>query len=268
MFVVDKTPGKSPKDTGPSGATLMPDVEIEVEDATCVVSLNRPEKLNAISDEMYEALIHFLDSSIAEPAIRVILLRGEGRSFSSGRDTTEMGRNARSSNFLLGQHAQRLNSLIFNSPKPVIASLHGHVIGKALEMVLAADFRIADRSVLLSFPEVAHGLVTDNAGATLATMIAGASRAKRLLMTGQGVDCEKALSWGLIDELVDVGDLETESRGFARMIGQHDPLVLALAKQLVNEVASNAVSVGFRQEMLAQRLLLSNRDAAAPPPQT
>ena len=234
----------------------------EISDGICEVALNRPSKLNAISDEMYRSLMATIESAIANSDVKVILLSGEGRSFSSGRDTSQMGRSVEKPTFLLGDYAQRVNQLIFNAPKPVVASLHGHVIGKALEMVLSADFRIADYSVSLCFPEIRYGLVTDNAGATQAAVLAGPSRAKFLLMTGDSIDGEQALSWGLIDRLVGSGELEAVSGEFAVRIARDDPLALALTKQLVNEASASAVARGFRQEMLAQRILLSKRKRA------
>src|SRR5436305_363245 len=128
-------------------------VRIETVNRVRILSFNRPEKRNAINDAVSAALLAAVDAATADPNVGAIVLRGEGPSFSSGRDTTEMGRNVQGRGFVaVQQHAQALNRAIRGCAKPIVAALKGHVIGKALETALSADVRVAATDARLAFP--------------------------------------------------------------------------------------------------------------------
>ena len=137
-------------------------VRLEVADGVATVSLNRPERHNAIDDELHEQMVAAWGQALADPAAHVVLLRGEGRSFCSGRDTTQLGRRAEGESTLAGIRAhQHFRLTELESPKPVIAARRGHGLGGGLEIALATDIRIAAADVRLAFPEIHYGLMTD-----------------------------------------------------------------------------------------------------------
>ena len=224
-----------------------------------VISLNRPQKHNAISDDLYDALYEAALTATEDSDVRAIVLRGEGASFSSGRDTTEMGRNVESSGDFV-RRSQSLNRLLRACSTPVVVALKGHVIGKALELALAADFRFVARGARLAFPEIEFGLVTDNAGATSASVLAGPSRAKYLLMSGAAISAEEAVAWNLADWLVEPVALDDAALGLATRLAARSPAAIALTKQLVNQTNDAIVALGFQSEMLAQRVLFAGDD--------
>ena len=239
-------------------------IKLAVADGVATISLNRPERHNAIDDELYEGLVRAWEEVLADPAARVILLRGEGRSFCSGRDVAQLGRRAPGESDLvfIREHIHtRIMEL--DSPKPVIAALRGNVLGGGLEMALGADIRVAATDLRMAFPEIRYGLMTDTGGSPLATMLAGPSRAKWMLMTGRPVDAGRALAWGLVDEVVSPGEVDEVAVALARDIAAGPPDALAMIKQTVDGLWHGALHAALRAELLAQVALFGGEDYQA-----
>lgn len=236
-------------------------VRRELVDGVAVLSLNRPEKHNAFNDDMIDAWSESLGWAIGEPQARAILLRGEGKSFSSGRDVTELGRRAKGeSDYEFIRRAQDDALRLGEAPKPVVAALKGYVFGGSFEIALRADLRIAAADVQLCFPEIGFGILPDTGGTQLLTMLAGPSRAKYMIMTGARVGAEDALAWGIVQRIVPTDELDTAALELARGLAAGPPLALALAKQLVDQFAADQVRRGTRAELLAQTALFSSED--------
>jgi enoyl-CoA hydratase/carnithine racemase len=237
----------------------------ERDEGVGVLSLNRPERHNALNDELVRAFGLAMNELMADDQVRVVLLRGEGRSFSSGRDTGQLGRrvgNDTDLTFLRRHSMSRMTQLTL--PKPIVAALKGYVIGGALETALACDMRIAATNVRMAFPEVKYGLVTDTGGSPLATLLAGPSRAKWMLMTGEYVDAERALHWGLVDEVVAPDELDATALALCKRLAQVDSQLLGLIKQLVDQTHEASIRAGLRSELLAQLALFSQRRPITP----
>src|SRR5215213_11959996 len=199
-----------------SGRSAVETVELAVDEGVGTISLNRPHRHNAVDDELYALLHETWAQAQADPAIRVVLIRGNGPSFCSGRDTAQLGERVAGESDLsfVRRHQQtRIDQL--DSPKPVIAALRGAVLGGGLEMALSADIRIAASDVAMAFPEIGYGLMSDTGGSGLATILAGPSRAKWLLMTGRRIGAEQALAWGLVDEVVAPEELDDTAAALA-----------------------------------------------------
>lgn len=225
------------------------------------LSLNRPDRHNAIDRALLGQLIAAIERATDATEVRVVVLRGNGPSFCSGVDTSGLGnRDEGEGHFSYLRRSQQLNLLISSSPKPVIAALHGHVLGKGLETALAADIRVVGDDARLGFPEVAFGLTTDNGGAARATVLAGPSRTKYLIMSGETIDASTAVDWGLGDILVGSGDLDDRVQEIATRIASRPPVAVSVAKELVDQVDRGAVVNGTRTEMLAQIALFGTDD--------
>lgn len=252
------SPHRSPK-TAAENAEEGHLVRVKSDGPIGTVTLDRPGKHNAISDALYEQLCSAVLVHTEDSHIRVIVITGTGPSFSAGRDTTELGRNVEGGGLSHRATSQRLNRLIRGCPKPVIASLHGYVLGKAVEIAVATDFRVASADTKIGLPEINFGLITDNAGATGIALLAGPSRAKLMLMSGQPVDAATALAWGLVDRVVEADRLEAEVHAFATRLSERDPLALQMAKEAVDQLHEADIELGFRTEMLAQLALFAHR---------
>ncbi|MEU7813896.1 enoyl-CoA hydratase/isomerase family protein [Pseudonocardia sp. NPDC049154] len=235
-----------------------------VADGIATLSLNRPHRHNAVDDALHERLCTLWTEALADPAARVILLRGEGPSFCSGRDTAQLGeRVAGESDLSFVRRHQQTRLLQLDSPKPVVAAVRGNALGGGLESALAADVRIAAEDLRMAFPEIRYGLMTDTGGAALATILAGPSRAKWMLMTGRSVDAATALAWGLVDEVVPAAQLDERAREVAAELAAMPQEALAMIKQTVDGMWRGARDHALHAELVSQVALFSGADYRA-----
>ncbi|MCU1496472.1 MAG: echA8 [Acidimicrobiales bacterium] len=235
----------------------------EVTDGVATLSFNRPDRHNAFNAEMFDAALAAVARAASSRDVRAVVVRGEGPSFSSGIDTGAMGRRREDEgHFSYLRHSQELNLAIAACPKPVIAALRGHVLGKGLETALSADMRIVGEGARLGFPEVHFGLSTDNGGAARVTALAGPARAKYLIMSGDSIDAERAVSWGLAEWAVPAEELDVVVADLAHRLAERAPVAVSVAKELVDQFHRGAILNGTRTEMLAQIALFSTADHA------
>jgi enoyl-CoA hydratase/carnithine racemase len=239
-------------------------VERTSQNGVGTISLNRPHRHNAVDDELYEELHRVWAEVQADPQVRVVVLRGNGPSFCSGRDTAQLGeRVAGESDLSFVRRHQQTRIHQMESPKPVIAAVRGNALGGGLEMALAADIRIGASDLRMAFPEIRYGLMTDTGGSAFATMLAGPSRAKWLLMTGRPVDAQRALAWGLVDEVVAPEELDDTVGALAEEIASRPPEALAMIKQTVDGMWHGQVHNALRSELLGQVALFGGEDYKA-----
>lgn len=216
----------------------------ETEGPLAWITLNRPEKLNAISTVMVAELNQALDRAQADDQVRVILLKGEGRAFSAGFDLEPQpsagpGQPPTREEEIAALKAELHSDFdlimrFWDCPKPTVAAIHGYCLGGALEIALACDITIAARGCRLGEPEVKFG---SGIVALLLPYLCGPKRAKELLLTGNDrVTAEQAETWGLVNRVCDADWLVHEARTLARQIARNDQLAVRLTKQAVNNL--------------------------------
>jgi len=240
---------------------LPPSILFHVEDGVGIVTFNRPNRHNGMDDAMAADFGDAVDQAIADPEVRAILLRGAGRSFCAGRDTKTLGVRAPGvSDFEHVRRSQARKLRLLDSVKPTVAALRGHAIGGGLELALLCDIRIASTTAKLSLPEIDHGIITDGGGSVISAALAGASRAKYLLMTGAAIDARCALDWGMVDFVVEDEALDDEALDLARRIAARPPIHLAMAKQLIDGLLGDQIRRGIREELVAITALYKTED--------
>jgi enoyl-CoA hydratase/carnithine racemase len=193
------------------------------------VTLNRPERLNALDVPSKELLADLWRTAAADPQVRVIILRGAGeRAFCAGSDIKEIQRTGTmvSTDTLM----QAIPGIGIELNKPVIAALHGFAIGFGLTLAIHCDFRIAAPASRLGFPEVQHGMISGVSAITLPGLV-GEPMALDLMLSGRIIDAAEALKCGLVQRIAD--DPHQEARSLAQTIGRNSPKAVALTKQLV-----------------------------------
>jgi len=236
----------------PSSKTML----CEIVDGVGVISLNRPTRHNAINEDLRHALRDALAWAEADARVAAVLVRGNGPSFCSGRDTTELGRRGEGvthESYIDKVQANRLRQ--FEMRKPVLGAIQGAAYGAGAELALALDFRVAGDDLKLCLPEVNFGLVVDTGASVFATELAGPSRARWLIMSGEPIDAATALSWGLIDWVVPTAQLQSVALEKARLLASRPRQAIAHAKRLVNEPLEGRLRSGLRRELLTQCLL-------------
>jgi enoyl-CoA hydratase/carnithine racemase len=236
----------------------VPTVRRDLVNGVAIVSFNRPGRHNAINNEMSRAWRDAMVWAIDSDEVRCILLCGEGPSFSSGRDTTELGRRSSGqSDHSFVKSAQDLRIATLEAAKPIVAAVQGHTIGGALEIALSADIRVAASDLRMATPEVRFGLVADTGATQLITMLAGPARAKWMLMSGERIDAATALDWGLVDWVVDPADLRSVAMEKCRLLAAGPPDAVRTAKTLVDRVWLDTVRKGMAAELDAQTALFA-----------
>ena len=217
------------------------------------LSLNRPDKLNAIHGGMIDELNVAMDRAEEDAAVRVIILTGEGRAFSAGFDLDpgvgpEAGQDPRTIAATLRRELTRDFDIImrfWDCPKPTIAAVHGYCLGSAMEMAVACDLTLAADGCRFGAPEVRFG---SGIVALLLPWLCGPKRAKELLLSGTDqVTAQQAEAWGLVNHVVVPEQLCEEARQRAMDIAINDPLAVRLTKRAINRSMDTA---GLRSALL------------------
>jgi enoyl-CoA hydratase len=226
-----------------------------------IITLNRPERHNAMDDDMGELFRQLMAEALDETESSAILLRAEGKSFCSGRDTNVLGHRARDeSDFHFVRRHQEARLTMQESTKPIVAAVKGGAIGGGCELALACDIRIADTTLKMALPEIVYGVLPDTGGTQMATALIGPSRTKYLVMTGRRIDAATALDWGAVDFVVEPGELDATALDIARDIAAKPPINLAMAKEMVNLMHGPTIRTGTRAELFAQSYLFKTED--------
>jgi enoyl-CoA hydratase/carnithine racemase len=215
-----------------------------------IVTLNRPDKLNAITAELKALLIERFHEADRDPATSVVVVRAEGRSFSAGYDISpNPARAARKGNALAWHESLtddvRLEMTPWDMRKPVIASVQGHCLGGGCEMVMMCDVTIAADDALFGEPEIRFSNVGP---ALIMPFIIGLKRARELLYLGDPIDAKTALAWGMVNRVVPRAELAAATMKFARRMALISPEALMATKLGISRGADAA---GFRNAIRA-----------------
>ncbi len=235
-------------------------VGVERKGDVCVVMLRRPEKLNALSYALEDALAAVLTLEELRTS-RAVVIAGEGRAFSAGADVTEF-REATPESILAYYRATGAVYEQFASlPQPTIAAIHGWCVGGGLELSLAADFRVAEESARFKLPEVAIGIIPSSGGTHRLVRLLGTARAKELVLLRERVDAAEAFRIGLVTEVVPEGSALDRAIELAAGLAQLPALALSLAKEAIDAMAESSRDAGLLIERVAYAALAQTPDA-------
>ncbi|MFJ5264376.1 enoyl-CoA hydratase/isomerase family protein [Streptomyces sp. NPDC088387] len=229
-----------------------------------LITLNRPDALNALTPDLRERLIQLFSDASADPDVRAVVLTGTGRGFCAGADLRggaaaprvpgDVARTLR-----LG--AQRLVATVLDCEKPVVAAVNGTAAGLGAHLALACDLVLAAESARFIEVFVRRGLVPDAGGAYLLPRLVGPQRAKELMFFGDALGAADAERLGLVNRVVPDADLAKTAREWADRIATGPTRALALTKQLVNASLDSDRSTAFAAEAAAQEINMTTRDA-------
>ena len=242
-------------------------VKWDVREGVGIITLNRPDKRNAINGEVLDGISRAFSELSLDLAARVILLQGAGAAFAAGIDFNYLasvaGNDGRSPGIRLREGIDSIQSIlnrIEKVEKPVVAKIHGFCGGLGFELSLAADFRIASETATLGVPEVILGIIPDCGGTTRLTRMLGPARAKELIMTGDMITAARAYEMGLVNQVVPDHLLEEKTRAFLAKLLQRPPLALGLAKRAIDWGVGMDKMSHMEIEAYAQSLLITARD--------
>jgi enoyl-CoA hydratase len=215
------------------------------------LTLNRPEKLNALSSELVEALSAALAGAAADDTVRAVIVRGAGRAFCAGYDLiedqafAEAGADVAAWRAALAHDMEKLLE-IFDHPKPVVAEVHGFCLAGGCDLMMMCDVAIASDDAMFGEPEIRFG-----SGVVTMVMpwLVGARKAKELLLTGEDrIPAHEALRIGLVNRVVPRDELSDAALAFAGDVAKLDPVAIALTKRSINRSLEVA---GFREALWA-----------------
>ena len=234
-------------------------VLFDVADRIATVTLNRPHKLNAFSDEMLLALVARIDECALRDDIGAVILTGAGRGFCSGGDVSAMGADADNRPHItkdyIWQTIQAFPKRLAHFDKPIIAAVNGVATGGGLDLALACDIRLAATSARFAETYARIGLLPGGGGAWFLPRLVGRAMALELLLTADFIDAAEALRIGLVNHVYADAELQTEARAMAARMANLPPLSLRLIKR--------AVDHGLNGDMAASLDLISSHIAIA-----
>lgn len=235
-----------------------PNVLLTIEGPLAIVTVNRPDKRNALDlptvEEFHDAL-----SEIAKAKCQVFIVTGAGdKSFVAGADINAI--KARRRNDALAGINTRLMSAIENHDAVAIAAVNGFAMGGGCELALSCDLRIASENAVFGLPEPTLGIIPAAGGTQRLPRVVGLGRAKEMILTGVRWDAQKALAFGLVSEVVPGADLMTAARAMAGRVIALGPLAIRLAKQALNASANMPLQSGLVFESMIQAVAFESKD--------
>ncbi len=233
---------------------------IRLEPPIAWIVLNRPNKLNALSQKLLKELDESLDELEENEKIRVVIITGTGRAFSAGADVTGF---IGVTPFKAAIFSRRFQQLLFKIEyytKPVIMALNGFALGGGLELAMSGDFRIASETAMVGQPEINLGIMPGAGGTQRLPRLVGPSRAKELIYTGDMIPASEAQKMGLVDKVVPPEKLESEARRFALKLAEKPPLALLASKYSIQFGLESGIWEGMALESAYFGLLFSTDD--------
>ncbi|GAC1333061.1 MAG: enoyl-CoA hydratase-related protein [Candidatus Dormibacteria bacterium] len=235
-----------------------------LDDGLLTITLNRADKRNALSVELFSAVGEAF-SRAADPSVRTILLRGEGRVFCAGIDLGSLAHlgsdDARGDFTASVARLQEIYMTLERVGKPSVAAVQGVAFGAGLQLAMACDLRVVADDALLGLLEIRYGIIPDLTGIHRAVQLCGLSRAKDLAMTGRELDAAEAQRWGLADRVVPADEVQGAALELARQLNGNAPLATAWVKRLADQAAAGqAPADNLRDVATAQQECISSPD--------
>jgi enoyl-CoA hydratase/carnithine racemase len=230
------------------------------------VVLNRPEKRNAMSQQLLAELALALREAAGEESVDCVVLRGEGPDFSAGVDLQELGDSGASPGSLRRFRGVFLEcaNLCEEMAKPVVCQIQRTCVGGALEVALGCDLRVASADARLGLPEVRFGIIPDVGGSTRLPAVVGLGRAKELVMTARIIDAEEAHRIGLVNRVAAVEELEDATGELVEELLGNSPVAVGRAKRVLDASARPALAQTLELEVAVQEFCMAAaRQAAA-----
>lgn len=228
-----------------------------------ILTLNRPERLNAWNSLMRSEMRDAVDRAASDPDLRVLVMAGAGRAFSAGEDVADMDQLADIGTRGFRAVARRIHD-VFDTIEamevPVIASIDGVAAGGGFELALSCDFRVLGEGARLVMPEGRVGLIPGSGGCSRMVRYVGIGRAKELVMLGGTLDAASAFSAGVATRVVPAGDALEAAVALASDLARQAPLALGMAKLVLNTCSDVDSETGRRLERLGQSVLKTTND--------
>jgi 2-(1,2-epoxy-1,2-dihydrophenyl)acetyl-CoA isomerase len=243
---------------------------LDVADGIATLTLNRPEKRNAMNDEMRTQLIAALEGVAADTAIRALVLTGAGKGFCAGGDIAGMQERMQApageiafAGWQRQQRVHRAQSLLHSLPKPTIAAVNGAAAGLGADVALACDFVVASPFASFTWSYIQRGLIPDGGGMYFLPRRVGLAKAKELIFTGSTVDVDMAIALGIADRKTSAERLLSDAQAWARELAKNSTTAIALTKSILNESFECSADQVFKEGSQAMGICYTSAEHRA-----
>jgi len=238
-------------------------VHLEIDGAVAVITNDNVDKHNAFDDEMDAQLFAILDELIATPSVRAVVWRGEGKSWSSGRDVAAIGTNVTElTHHELMTRGHKGIQKLWELEAPVIVAMQGWAIGGSFQRALLCDVRIAAEGARFMLPEVGHGVIPDTGGMGVLYEMCGPGVVSDLVLTGRRMTAEEALGHGIVSRIVAPDDLDATAREMADKIAASPAVTVKLARRVISHLSRPPIRSSMEDELIYQTFLNRSDDFA------
>jgi enoyl-CoA hydratase/carnithine racemase len=239
------------------------EVRLEIEGAIATITNDNPGKLNAFDDAMDVRLFEVLAELRQRPEVRAIVWRGEGPSFSSGRDVSAIGTiQVDLSHHELMRRGHRGIQQIWELDAPIIVACKGWVMGGSFQRALLCDIRVAAEGTRFRLPELTHGVIPDTGGVGVLYEMAGHGLVSDLVLTGRVMGAQEALSHGIVSRVVAEDELDGVTREIAEAIASRPAVSVKMARQVISHLARPQIKSSMNDELVSQTFISKSEDLA------
>ena len=245
-------------------------IELQVQGGIATLTLNRPDKRNAMNDAMRAEFVHALESVAADKGVRALVLTGAGKGFCGGGDIAGMERRMNApvgeiafNGWTRQQGVHHAQALLHTMPKPVIAAVNGAASGLGADTALACDFIIASERASFTWSYIHRGIIPDGGGMYFLPRRVGLPKAKELIFTGRKVDADEALALGIADRRTTADRLLGDAQAWAAELSQGSATALALGKTILNQSFELSAQQIFAQGSQAQGICYTRTEHRA-----
>jgi 2-(1,2-epoxy-1,2-dihydrophenyl)acetyl-CoA isomerase len=241
-------------------------LQYEIQDRVATLTLNRPERLNALGDTLREDLYDAIQKSQADDDVGVLVITGAGRGFCSGGDVKSMNeRNQSGQTSAVAEKMAPVRDRVVlamrDCPKPIIAAINGAAAGAGMNLALACDMRIASTAAKFSQAFVKRGIAPDWGGSWFLPRVVGAAKAYELIFTGDTIDASEAFRLGIVNYVVAPEELMNETYKLAKKIAAGPPVAIALSKRAIQHNEEVDLRAGLEFETFIQGVARETEDS-------
>jgi enoyl-CoA hydratase/carnithine racemase len=238
-------------------------VRLDVDGPIATITNDNPDKHNAFDDDMDTQLFGILDELAGRPDIRAIVWRGEGKSFSSGRDASSIGnQQTELSHHELMRRGHRGIQRVWDIDAPVIVACKGWVMGGSFQRALLCDIRIAAEGTRFRLPELTYGVIPDTGGMGALYETCGTGLVSDLVLTGRVMPVEEAFAHGIVSRIVALDDLDTTAREMAEQVAAAPKVTVKMAREVIRHLALPQLRSSMADEMIYQTFINRSDDFA------
>jgi len=238
-------------------------VKLAFDGPIAIISYDRPEKHNAADDAMDRRLFEILAELHERPGLRAVIWRGEGKSFSSGRDVGSIGNlKVELSHHELMRRGHRGIQQVWDLDAPIIVACKGWVMGGSFQRALLCDIRVAAEGTRFRLPEVTYGVIPDTGGVAVLYEMVGHGLVSDMVLTGRILSAEEALAHGIVSRVVPAEELDATVREMAEQIAKAPAVTIKMAREVIKHLAVPQIRNSMNDEMIYQTFINKSDDMA------